>query len=188
MIYDAIDDIKAALSGMLAPEKQEVELGQAEVRQTFRVPRLGMVAGCYVTQGTIPRDARARLVRDGIVVPEGRIGSLRRFKDDVGEVASGYECGIGIEISGHQGGRPDRGLRGARGGPLYLMLVALQRFDLRIRESHSLKQKRHVVKALIAGLRQRFNVSASEVDHRSCGSARRSRWRPSAGRSTTCAG
>jgi translation initiation factor IF-2 len=97
VIYDAIDDIKAALSGMLAPEKQEVELGQAEVRQTFRVPRLGMVAGCYVTQGTIARDARARLVRDGIVVYEGRIGSLRRFKDDVREVASGYECGIGIE-------------------------------------------------------------------------------------------
>jgi translation initiation factor IF-2 len=97
VIYDAIDDIKAALSGMLAPEKQQVELGQAEVRQTFRVPRLGVVAGCYVTQGTIPRDARARLVRDGIVVYEGRIGSLRRFKDDVREVASGYECGIGIE-------------------------------------------------------------------------------------------
>jgi translation initiation factor IF-2 len=97
VIYDAIDDIKAALSGMLAPEKQEEELGQAEVRQTFRVPRLGVVAGCYVTNGTIPRDARVRLVRDGIVVYEGRIGSLRRFKDDVREVASGYECGIGIE-------------------------------------------------------------------------------------------
>jgi translation initiation factor IF-2 len=97
VIYDAIDDIKAALSGMLAPEKQEVELGQAEVRQTFRVPRLGVVAGCYVTQGTIPRDARVRLVRDGIVVYEGKVGSLRRFKDDVREVAAGYECGIGIE-------------------------------------------------------------------------------------------
>jgi translation initiation factor IF-2 len=97
VIYDAIDDIKAALSGMLAPEKQEHELGQAEVRETFRVPRLGVVAGCYVTRGTIPRDARVRLVRDGIVVYEGRIGSLRRFKDDVRDVASGYECGIGIE-------------------------------------------------------------------------------------------
>ena len=97
VIYDAIDDIKSALSGMLAPEKQEHELGQAEVRQTFRVPRLGVVAGCYVTQGTIPRDGRVRLVRDGIVVYEGRIGSLRRFKDDVREVAAGYECGIGIE-------------------------------------------------------------------------------------------
>ncbi len=97
VIYDAIDDIKSALSGMLAPEKQEHELGQAEVRATFRVPRLGVIAGCYVTQGTIPRDGRVRLVRDGIVVYEGRIGSLRRFKDDVRDVAAGYECGIGIE-------------------------------------------------------------------------------------------
>jgi translation initiation factor IF-2 len=96
VIYDAIDDIKAALSGMLAPERQEVELGQAEVRATFRVPRLGVVAGCYVTGGTIARDSRVRLVRDGIVVYEGRVGSLRRFKDDVREVAQGYECGIGI--------------------------------------------------------------------------------------------
>ncbi|HVF07143.1 MAG TPA: translation initiation factor IF-2 [Actinomycetota bacterium] len=97
VIYDAIDDIKAALSGMLAPEKQEHELGQAEVREMFRVPRIGVVAGCYVTRGTIPRDARVRLVRDGVVVYEGRIGSLRRFKDDVRDVAAGYECGIGIE-------------------------------------------------------------------------------------------
>jgi translation initiation factor IF-2 len=97
VIYDAIDDIKSALSGMLAPEQQVIELGQAEVRATFRVPRLGLVAGCYVTAGTIPRDAKARLVRDSIVIYEGRIGSLRRFKDDVREVAQGYECGIGIE-------------------------------------------------------------------------------------------
>ena len=97
VIYDAIDDIKAALSGMLKPEERERIIGQAEVRQTFRVPRLGVVAGCYVTQGTITRDALARLVRDGIVVYDGRIGSLRRFKDDVSEVAHGYECGIGIE-------------------------------------------------------------------------------------------
>jgi translation initiation factor IF-2 len=97
VIYDAIDDIKAALSGMLKPEEQEIELGQAEVRATFRVPRLGVVAGCYVTQGNILRDSRARIVRDGVVVYEGRIGSLRRFKDDVREVAQGYECGIGVE-------------------------------------------------------------------------------------------
>jgi translation initiation factor IF-2 len=97
VIYDAIDDIKSALSGMLKPERQELDLGQAEVRALFRVPRLGVVAGCYVTQGTIPRDAKVRLVRDGVIVYEGRIGSLRRFKDDVREVAQGYECGIGIE-------------------------------------------------------------------------------------------
>jgi translation initiation factor IF-2 len=97
VIYDAIDDIKAALSGKLTPDKQEHELGQAEVREIFRVPKQGVIAGCYVTQGTIPRDARVRLVRDSVVVYEGRLGSLRRFKDDVREVASGYECGIGIE-------------------------------------------------------------------------------------------
>jgi translation initiation factor IF-2 len=97
VIYDAIDDIKLALSGMLAPEKLERDLGTAEVRATFRVPKLGVIAGCYVTQGTIPRDGRVRLVRDSVVVYEGKIGSLRRFKDDVREVAQGYECGIGIE-------------------------------------------------------------------------------------------
>jgi translation initiation factor IF-2 len=97
VIYDAIDDVKAALSGMLKPEQREAELGRAEVRELFRVPRLGVIAGCYVLSGTIRRDGRARLVRDGIVIYEGRVGSLRRFKEDVREVAQGYECGIGIE-------------------------------------------------------------------------------------------
>jgi translation initiation factor IF-2 len=97
VIYDAIDDIKLALSGMLSPERQEHELGQAEVRQLFRVPKLGVIAGCYVTSGTITRDAKVRLVRDGIIIYDGRLHSLRRFKDDVRDVASGYECGIGIE-------------------------------------------------------------------------------------------
>jgi translation initiation factor IF-2 len=97
VIYDAIDDVKAALSGMLKPEERERILGEAEVRQTFRVPRLGVVAGCYVTSGTIPRNARVRLVRDGVVAYEGRVGSLRRFKDDVAEVREGFECGIGLE-------------------------------------------------------------------------------------------
>ncbi len=97
VIYDAIDDVKAALSGMLKPEQRESELGRAEVRELFRVPKLGVIAGSYVLSGTIQRDAKARLVRDGIVIYEGRIGSLRRFKDDVREVAQGYECGIGID-------------------------------------------------------------------------------------------
>ncbi len=97
VIYEAIDDIRAALTGMLKPEEQEVELGRAEVRALFRVPRMGVVAGCYVVSGTIPRNARARVVRDGVVAYEGRIGSLRRFKDDVREVAEGFECGISIE-------------------------------------------------------------------------------------------
>jgi translation initiation factor IF-2 len=97
VIYDAIDDIRSALAGMLKPEEQETQLGRAEVRALFRVPRIGVVAGCYVLEGTIVRNARARVVRDGVVVYESRIGSLRRFKDDVREVAEGFECGIGIE-------------------------------------------------------------------------------------------
>ncbi|HZD80946.1 MAG TPA: translation initiation factor IF-2, partial [Actinomycetota bacterium] len=97
VIYDAINDIRSAASGMLKPEEQQVELGRAEVRALFRVPRVGVVGGCYVLQGTIVRNARARVVRDGVVAYEGRIGSLRRFKDDVREVAEGFECGIGIE-------------------------------------------------------------------------------------------
>jgi translation initiation factor IF-2 len=97
VIYDAIDDVRSALAGMLSPEQRETELGRAEVRATFRVPRLGVVAGCMVVDGTIVRNSRARVVRDGVVVYDGRIGSLRRFKDDVREVAEGYECGIAIE-------------------------------------------------------------------------------------------
>ncbi len=97
VIYDAIDDIRSALAGMLSPEKQETELGRAEVRALFRVPRAGVIAGCYVLHGTIVRNGRARVVRDGVVAYDGRISSLRRFKDDVREVAEGFECGIGIE-------------------------------------------------------------------------------------------
>ena len=97
VIYEAIDDIRSALSGMLKPEEREIELGRAEVRALFRVPRIGVVAGSYVVSGNITRNSRARVVRDGVVVYEGRIGSLRRFKDDVREVAEGFECGISIE-------------------------------------------------------------------------------------------
>jgi translation initiation factor IF-2 len=97
VIYDAIEDIRGALSGMLKPEERETELGRAEVRALFRVPRAGVIAGCYVLQGTIVRNARARVVRDGVIAYDGRVGSLRRFKDDVREVAEGFECGIGIE-------------------------------------------------------------------------------------------
>jgi len=97
VIYDAIDDVRNALSGMLKPEEREIELGRAEVRALFRVPKVGVVAGCYVLQGQIVRNSRARVVRDGVIVYDGRVGSLRRFKDDVREVAEGFECGIGIE-------------------------------------------------------------------------------------------
>ena len=96
VIYNAIEDIEAAMKGMLEPEYKEVILGHAEVREIFRVPGAGVVAGAYVTDGKILRNADARIVRNGIVIYEGKIASLRRFKDDVKEVASGYECGISL--------------------------------------------------------------------------------------------
>ena len=96
IIYELLDDIESLLIGELAPEEVESFLGVAEVRATFRAPRYGLVAGCYVTEGTINRNARARLVRDGVVVYDGRIASLRRFKEDLQQVQTGYECGIGL--------------------------------------------------------------------------------------------
>ncbi|MEN8114664.1 MAG: translation initiation factor IF-2 [Actinomycetota bacterium] len=96
IIYELLDDLELMLVGELAPEEVESFLGVADVRATFRAPRYGMVAGCYVTEGTINRNARARLVRDGVVVYDGRIASLRRFKEDVQTVQTGYECGIGL--------------------------------------------------------------------------------------------
>jgi len=97
VIYQVVEDIEKALKGKLAPVYEERALGTAEVRQTFRVPRVGMVAGSYVTSGEITRGAKARLVRDGVVVYDGRIGSLRRFKEDARTVGTGYECGIGLD-------------------------------------------------------------------------------------------
>ena len=97
VIYDIIDEIQDAMKGMLDPEYKEEVLGKAVVRDTFKVPGVGIIAGCYVNEGIVKRNAQIRLVRDGIVVHEGVISSLRRFKDDVREVAAGYECGLGIE-------------------------------------------------------------------------------------------
>ena len=97
VIYDIIDEIQDAMKGMLDPEYKEEVLGKAVVRDTFKVPGIGIIAGCYVNEGIVKRNAQIRLVRDGIVIHEGVISSLRRFKDDVREVASGYECGLGIE-------------------------------------------------------------------------------------------
>lgn len=97
VIYNAIDEIEAALKGMLDPEFKEVVLGRAEVRQVFKVSKVGNIAGCYVTEGKVTRDAEARVIRDGVVVNEGRIDTLKRFKDDAKEVAQGYECGITVE-------------------------------------------------------------------------------------------
>jgi translation initiation factor IF-2 len=97
VIYEAVEDVRAALEGMLKPEEREVVLGEAEVRETFKVPKMGLIAGCSVRSGIINRQARARVIRDGVEVYDGNIGSLRRFKDDVKEVREGFECGIGIE-------------------------------------------------------------------------------------------
>jgi translation initiation factor IF-2 len=97
IIYELLDELEAFLVGRLAPDQEEVVLGSAEVRALFKVPRAGTIAGCYVIEGVVQRAAKARLLRAGVVVHDGRIDSLRRFKDDVREVASGFECGIGLE-------------------------------------------------------------------------------------------
>ena len=97
VIYDVIDEVEAAMKGMLDPVFKEVVLGKIEIRNTFKVPGVGIIGGAYVLEGKVQRNAEIRLVRDGIVIHEGKISSLKRFKDDVKEVAHGYECGIGIE-------------------------------------------------------------------------------------------
>ena len=97
IIYEAIEDIELAVRGLLAPEQREQVLGEAEVREIFRVPRIGVVSGCMVTQGVVRREAKVRVVRDGVVLVEDTMSSLRRFKDDAKEVAQGFECGIGLE-------------------------------------------------------------------------------------------
>jgi translation initiation factor IF-2 len=96
IIYDAIEDVHDALEGLLSPEEREETKGRAEVRDTFKVPGVGTIGGCYVTDGTLNRNHKVRLIREGVVVYEGEIESLKRFKDDVKEVQSGYECGVGI--------------------------------------------------------------------------------------------
>jgi len=97
VIYTAIEEIEAAMKGMLDPTYKEEVTGHAEIRQTFKVSGVGTIAGCYVTDGTITRNTQVRIVRDGIIVHEGELASLKRFKDDVKEVNSGYECGLSIE-------------------------------------------------------------------------------------------
>ena len=97
IIYDCIEEIESAMKGMLAPKYREVTLGKAEVRNVFKLSSAGMIAGSYVLDGKITRNSQIRVVRDGIVVSEDSIASLKRFKDDVKEVQSGYECGIGLE-------------------------------------------------------------------------------------------
>ncbi|MFI5291170.1 MAG: EF-Tu/IF-2/RF-3 family GTPase, partial [Polyangia bacterium] len=97
IIYEALDDVKKAMAGLLAPVKREKPLGKAEVRQTFTIPKVGTICGASVLEGTIRRNSQVRLVRDSVQLYQGKLASLRRFKDDVREVVQGYECGIGIE-------------------------------------------------------------------------------------------
>jgi len=97
IIYQAIEDIEKAMKGMLSPEFKENLLGHAEVRNVFRITGVGTVAGCYVTDGKIQRNAQVRLLRDNVVIFEGKLSSLQRFKDSVREVSEGYECGVGLE-------------------------------------------------------------------------------------------
>jgi len=96
IIYKAVEEIQQAMEGMLAPEIKEQDIAQAEVRSVFKVPKIGAVAGCYVTEGTVKRNAGVRVIREGVEMHSGKISSLKRFKDDAKEVAAGYECGIGL--------------------------------------------------------------------------------------------
>ena len=97
IIYECIEEIEAAMKGMLAPKFKETLLGHAQVRQTIHVPNVGTIAGSYVQDGKVTRNAQIRVVRDGVVIFEDKISSLKRFKDDAREVAQGFECGIGLE-------------------------------------------------------------------------------------------
>jgi translation initiation factor IF-2 len=97
VIYDMIDEITQAMIGLLEPDLNEVVLGQAQVREQFKVPKVGIIAGCYVSEGKVTRNAEVRLLRDNVIIHTGKVGSLRRFKDDAAEVKQGYECGIGID-------------------------------------------------------------------------------------------
>ena len=97
IIYEAVEEIKAALSGMLAPERKEQIIGLVDVRQVFRISKVGAVAGCYVLEGNVKRGAQVRVLRDNVVVHTGDIDSLKRFKEDVREVKAGFECGISLK-------------------------------------------------------------------------------------------
>ncbi len=97
VIYELIDELQKAMTGLLDPTFREVAAGRAEVRDTFKVPKIGVIAGCHVIDGVIPRTAAVRLLRDNRVIYEGKIASLRRFKDDASEVRAGFDCGIGLE-------------------------------------------------------------------------------------------
>jgi len=97
VIYDAIDEVKLAMAGKLSPDKVEKVTGSAEVREVFMAPKIGAIAGSYVTDGFVTRGSKVRVLREGVLVYDGELASLRRFRDDVREVKTGYECGIGVD-------------------------------------------------------------------------------------------
>ena len=97
IIYEAIQEVKLALEGLLEPEEVEKPLGLADVREKFKVPKIGIIAGCYIKEGSVVRNALLRVKRDGEILHEGKLTSLKRFKDDATDVSEGYECGIGVE-------------------------------------------------------------------------------------------
>ena len=97
VIYEAVDEIKAALSGMLAPESKQNVVGLIDVRQVFRISRVGVIAGCYMLEGSVRRGSRVRVLRDNVVIHDGELSSLKRFKDDVREVKAGFECGLSVK-------------------------------------------------------------------------------------------
>ncbi len=126
IIYEVQDEIKKAMTGLLEPIIKETYLGRAEVRDTFRVPKVGTIAGCYVIDGVVKRDAEVRLLRDNVVVFKGKIGSVRRFKEDVSEVRTGMECGISIANYGDiKVGDVHRGVRHRAGGGRSVRLRAV---------------------------------------------------------------
>ena len=183
VIYRAIEELRSAMQGMLAPEEVEETLGTAEVRQIFRASRVGTIAGSHVTEGKITRGSKVRLVRDGTVVYDGEIASLRRFNEDVREVAAGFDCGIVLATSPTSRkatcSRPTRPVRSSASSPERLDrcrrsgFVAVLVIDLHFPEAGSLKSKRKELSSIKAQLHGGSARPWRRSGTRTCGSARR---------------
>ncbi len=181
IIYKLLEDIENAMLGMLEPEFEEVVTGDAEVREIFRVPRIGAIAGCMVLNGTITRNSKVRFLREGTIIWKGTVQSLRRFKDDVREVQAGFECGIGLsdfqdlkpgdiietyeerEIPRHLAVPEPAGSRLVRRANIVHVCVLTA--DLHLPMAQSLKAKRSVVQSIVRTLDGWSSVAAAEVDH-----------------------
>ena len=193
IIYEAVADVRAAMEGLLEPTFREQTHAHVEVRQIFNIAGIGTIAGAYVTDGKIARGNQVRLLRDQVVVHEGKLASLKRFKDDVREVAAGYECGLSLEsyqdlkqgdvieayerIPGHSAyysgsAWTRRAARERRlicfeftsNSDLEIMVVGVLKVKLLIPENHSLKGKRGVLKRIQARTANQFNISITECD------------------------